>query len=59
MILSSQVRRLGSVHTPTEENGSNTEDEFVPDSPGVTFEHDPRDDVGEVARDNLTGETLH
>jgi hypothetical protein len=50
---------LDSVHTPTEENHSNTEDEFVPDSPGVTFEHDPRDDVGEVVRDNLTGETLH
>jgi hypothetical protein len=50
---------LDSVHTPTEENHSNTEDEFVPDSPGVTFEHDPRDDVGEVAGDNVAGETLH
>jgi hypothetical protein len=50
---------LDSVHTPTEENHSNTKDEFVPDSPGVTFEHDPRDNVGEVARDNPAGETLH
>ena len=50
---------MDSVHTPTEENRSNTEDGFVPDSPGVTFKHDPGDDVGEVARDNMAGETLH
>ena len=48
-----------SVHTPTEENHRNTEDEFVPDSPGVTFEHDPRDDAGGVTRDDVAGETLH
>jgi hypothetical protein len=37
-----------SVYTPIEENHSNTEDEFVPDSPGVTFECDPRDGGGKL-----------
>lgn len=49
---------VDSIHTPTEENRSNTDDEFVPDSPGVTFEHDPSDDVGDVTRDNDAGESL-
>jgi hypothetical protein len=48
---------VDSIHTPTEENRSNTEDEFAPDSPGVTFERDPSDDVGDVARDNDAGES--
>jgi hypothetical protein len=48
---------VDSIHTPTEENRSNTEDEFVPDSPGVTFEHDPSDDVGDVTGDNDAGES--
>jgi hypothetical protein len=53
---SSEEVTVDSIHTPTEENRSNTEDEFVPDSPGVTFEHDP-DDVGDVTGDNDAGES--
>ena len=56
---SSEEDTLDTIHTPTEENHSNTDDEFVPDSPGVTFERDPRDDVGDVATGNVAGETLH
>ena len=48
---------VDSNHTPTEENRSNTEDEFVPDSPGVTFERDPENDVEEVAGDGDVGES--
>jgi hypothetical protein len=48
---------VDSIHTPTEENRSNTEDEFTPDSPGVTFERNSSDDVGDVARDNDAGES--
>jgi hypothetical protein len=55
---SSEEDTVDSIHPPTEENRSNTEDEFVPDSPGVTFERDPSDDVGEVTRDNDAGESL-
>jgi hypothetical protein len=54
---SSEEVTVDSIHTPTEENRSNTEDEFVPDSPGVTFEHDPSDDVGDVTGDNDAGES--
>jgi hypothetical protein len=55
---SSEEDTVDSIHPPTEENRSNTEDEFVPDSPGVTFERDPSNDVGEVTRDNDAGESL-
>jgi hypothetical protein len=55
---SSEEVTVDSIHPPTEENCSNIEDEFVPDSPGVTFEHDPSDDVGDVTRDNYAGESL-
>jgi hypothetical protein len=48
---------VDSNHTPMEENHSNTEDEFVPDSPGVTFECDPENYVEEVAGDGDAGES--
>jgi hypothetical protein len=54
---SSEEVTVDSIHTPTEENHSNTEDEFVPNSPGVTFKHDPSDDVGDVTGDNDAGES--
>ena len=40
---SSEEVMVDCIHTPTEENCSDIEDEFVPDSPGVEFEHDPSD----------------
>ena len=54
---SSEEVMVDSIHTPTEENCSDIEDEFVPDSPGVEFEHDPSDVVGDVTRDNDAGES--
>jgi hypothetical protein len=51
-----------AIRTPTEEDRTNTEDEFLPDSPGVTFEHDPSGHLGENETHEdptyLAGETL-